>query len=116
MFQKGLYNGLCAFWVIVSVSSNRRRRKIYRRYLVSGGAGFIGSHFVSLVLADPNTEHVTVIDNFYLGSRENLAQHADDPRLTLIRADASDMTTIIDIVKRYSPEIYCNFDATYLTL
>lgn len=48
-------------------------------YLVTGGAGFIGSHLVDHLLADDHA--VTVLDDFSTGRRENLAEH---PRLALI--------------------------------
>lgn len=41
------------------------------RYLVTGGAGFIGSHIVELLLKQPDAE-VIVFDNLFVGSRQNL--------------------------------------------
>src|SRR3989344_8204718 len=43
------------------------------KYLVTGGAGFIGSHLVDRLLADGH--HVVVIDDLSLGKKENLALH-----------------------------------------
>ena len=53
--------------------------------LVTGGAGFIGSHVVEWLIADGHS--VTVIDNFSTGKRENLPTHS---RLTLIEKDVLD--------------------------
>ena len=48
--------------------------------LVTGGAGFIGSHLVDGLLADGGTR-VTALDKLtYAGSRENLAEHEGDDR------------------------------------
>jgi UDP-glucose 4-epimerase len=49
--------------------------------LVTGGAGFIGSHLVDRLLADGH--EVVVIDNLATGRRDNLEQHRDNARLTL---------------------------------
>jgi len=38
-------------------------------YVVSGGAGFIGSHLVDMLLADPCTAEVRIVDNFSSGRR-----------------------------------------------
>ncbi len=43
--------------------------------LVTGGAGFIGSHLVDALIADANIGEVRVLDNFSSGRREHLTQH-----------------------------------------
>jgi UDP-glucose 4-epimerase len=60
--------------------------------LVTGGAGFIGSHLVDRLLADGN--QVRVIDNFSTGRQENLSHHQDNKNLTVIKADVSDFDSI----------------------
>ncbi len=67
------------------------------RVVVTGGAGFIGSHLVESLL--DRGASVLVIDDFRLGRREHLAQAAASPRLTIAEADirsASDLTPIVD--------------------
>ncbi|MEK6238916.1 MAG: NAD-dependent epimerase/dehydratase family protein, partial [Planctomycetales bacterium] len=54
--------------------------------LVTGGAGFIGSHLTDRLLADGH--EVTVLDNLSTGRRENLADH---PRLRFHELDVSDL-------------------------
>lgn len=53
--------------------------------VVTGGAGFIGSHMVDLLLA--KGYRVRVVDNLSGGHEANLAQHKGEPRLTLERTD-----------------------------
>jgi UDP-glucose 4-epimerase len=60
--------------------------------LVTGGAGFIGSHLVT-TLVDAGHE-VVVIDNFSTGRRENLASVLTYGHLTVIRADVADPDSI----------------------
>ncbi len=59
-----------------------------RRILVTGGAGFIGSHLAEQLLKRGN--EVMVLDNFSTGKRANLAPFADHPRFTLIEGDIRD--------------------------
>ncbi len=62
--------------------------------LVTGGAGFIGSHLVD-ALIEGGRHTVVVIDNFSWGKEENLAHHADSDRLTIYRRDVrSDLADI----------------------
>lgn len=56
--------------------------------IVTGGAGFIGSHLVDLLLAEGH--EVLVLDNFSTGRPQNLAHQKDNPNLKLIEADIAD--------------------------
>src|SRR3989442_11401599 len=56
------------------------------RYLVTGGAGFIGSHVVETLVK--RGEHVKVLDNFFTGKRENLEAVYGD--VELIEGDVRD--------------------------
>ncbi len=57
----------------------------FRRALVTGGAGFIGSHIVDALL-ERNVETI-VIDNFSTGSINNLSQHKFNPLLRICKGD-----------------------------
>src|ERR1700690_781225 len=61
-----------------------------QKILITGGAGFIGSHLVDLLLADSATNEIRVLDNFSSGRREHLEQHKKNPRLKIIRLDLLD--------------------------
>jgi UDP-glucose 4-epimerase len=56
------------------------------RVLVTGGAGFIGSHLVDRLIEEKY--EVTVLDNFFSGTIENLRKHLDTKRITLVTGDA----------------------------
>jgi UDP-glucuronate decarboxylase len=56
------------------------------RHLVTGGAGFIGSHLIDQLMADPSNQ-VICVDSFQTGSRSNLAQWLNNPRFDLLRHD-----------------------------
>lgn len=76
------------------------------KYLVTGGAGFIGSHMVDRLLAENHS--VIVIDNFSTGRLDNLAQHKRNRNLQVIRQDISDLNKIkkhfagVDIVLHFA--------------
>jgi UDP-glucuronate decarboxylase len=59
------------------------------RYLVTGGAGFLGSHLVERLLREGHS--VICFDNFYTGARENLATFSDSDRLEIIRGDVTSL-------------------------
>ena len=57
------------------------------RILVTGGAGFIGSHLCERLLADDND--VLCVDNFYTGLKENVAHLLSNPHFELLRHDVT---------------------------
>lgn len=57
------------------------------RVLVTGGAGFLGSNLCERLLNDGH--HVLAVDNFYTGSRENVAHLLDSPRFELLEHDVT---------------------------
>jgi dTDP-glucose 4,6-dehydratase len=58
------------------------------RAVVTGGAGFLGSHLCDLLLAD--SWDVVAVDNFITGTAANVAHLADEPRFTLVEHDVID--------------------------
>src|SRR6266581_1018797 len=61
-----------------------------KHVLVTGGAGFIGSHLVDLLIAE-GVGQLTIIDNFFLGRTSNLTEaYRQMPNLCVLHVDASD--------------------------
>ena len=69
--------------------------------LVTGGAGFIGSHLVDALVE--RGDEVVVIDDLSTGRRENLVRAGD--RAELIEADITDATAISEAFERHQPEL-----------
>lgn len=65
--------------------------------VVTGGAGFIGSHLVDALLRAG--DRVLVIDDFSSGERANLAHHADDGDLRVVEADIRDEAACRELVQ-----------------
>jgi Nucleoside-diphosphate-sugar epimerases len=57
----------------------------HKRILVAGGAGFLGSHLCDRLISDGHD--VLCIDNFYTGSRENIAHLLNHPQFEMLRHD-----------------------------
>jgi len=73
------------------------------RILLSGAAGFLGSHLTDRLTADGHT--VIGLDNFVTGDPANLDQHKDDPSFTLMRQDVSlyiDVLESLDYVMHFA--------------
>jgi UDP-glucose 4-epimerase len=64
---------------------------VTERFFIVGGAGFIGSHFVDRLLADPDVDGVTIYDNYSSGRRWHHADHDEDARFAAIEGDISDL-------------------------
>jgi len=67
------------------------------RVLVSGGAGFIGSHLVDRLVADGC--EVTVLDDLSTGKIENLSCHLGNDRLRFVEGDVRDVKAVCGAVK-----------------
>jgi dTDP-glucose 4,6-dehydratase len=75
------------------------------KYLVTGGAGFIGSALCYRLMQSPEA-HVTVVDNMtYAANPASLAPLETDPRFRLVRADICDLPRMMDIVRAEAPDV-----------
>ena len=76
--------------------------------LVTGGAGYVGSHFVRAFLAENQEERVVVIDNLSKGHRQALPQ---SDRLVLIVCDLGDSEKIGAAMSKYPVDLVVHFAA-----
>ena len=65
------------------------------KVIVTGGAGFIGSHLVDACLS--RGYEVTVIDNLSVGRLENLTAHKSNSRLRIVKAEVENQTQIASL-------------------
>ncbi|QMV61375.1 NAD-dependent epimerase/dehydratase family protein [Pseudomonas berkeleyensis] len=75
--------------------------------LVTGGAGFIGSHLVDRLLAE-GAAHVVVIDNLFVGSEDNLAEALASGKATFYRDDAELSTSLEYIFTNHAIDVVFN--------
>jgi UDP-glucose 4-epimerase len=68
--------------------------------LVTGGAGFIGSHLVDRLIAD-GAAHVVVVDNLFIGDEANLAEAVASGRVTFYRDDIELESSLAFIFERH---------------
>ncbi|MCR4708127.1 MAG: NAD-dependent epimerase/dehydratase family protein [Clostridiales bacterium] len=70
--------------------------------LVAGGAGFIGSHLIDALLAEGN--EVVCVDDFFIGTRANIAHLADEPHFTFYEQDLTELDAMLGIFTAEKPD------------
>jgi UDP-glucose 4-epimerase len=74
-----------------------------KHVLVTGGAGFIGSHLVDLLIAE-EVRHLTIVDNFFLGRPTNLTEaYGRMPEMQILHLDASDNGKLREALSKLEP-------------
>lgn len=68
------------------------------KILVTGGAGFIGSHLTDRLLGDGH--HVIILDNFSTGSQDNIAHNLKNPKLDVVIGSVRDASLVHELVER----------------
>ncbi|MBV4432321.1 dTDP-glucose 4,6-dehydratase [Clostridium tyrobutyricum] len=83
-----------------------------KTYLVTGGAGFIGSNFVHYMLKKYNDVKIINYDKLtYAGNLENLKSIADNPNYTFIQGDICDKSKLEELFQEYDIDYVVNFAA-----
>lgn len=76
----------------------------HKRFFVTGGAGFIGSALVRLLVAETN-HSVLVVDKLtYAGNLQSLSPVSDDPRYHFLRADICDADRMAKAIHDFAPD------------
>ncbi len=79
-----------------------------KNVLITGGAGFIGSHLADLLLRS-GAGKVVIVDNFFLGKMENLKDALDHyDHIKIYRDDARDLGTMEAVMKKEDIEVVFN--------
>jgi len=60
------------------------------KVFLTGGAGFVGSYIVEMLLEDDKIEKITILDNLLRGSHRNMASFIDNPRVNFVEGDIKD--------------------------
>ena len=82
------------------------------RFLVTGGAGFMGSNFVRYILTKYNDSMIIVYDKLtYAGRLENLHDMKNNPGFKFVKADICDEEKLMKVVKEFQPDVIVNFAA-----
>ena len=83
-----------------------------KTWIVTGGAGFIGSHFVKQVLKNEADVKIINLDALtYAGNLESLADIEKDPRYALVQGDIGDRALISKLLEDHQPTAVVNFAA-----
>lgn len=77
-------------------------KKNFRKVLITGGAGLVGSHIVDCLVNGVegiSAEQIVVVDNFTRGTRHNIERHLDQPYFTLVEGDIRDPELVGTLVE-----------------
>ena len=82
-----------------------------KTWLVTGGAGFIGSNFVRHILTIGDVRIINLDKLTYAGNLESLSDVEEDPNYIFVKGDIADRMLVFDLLQEYQPEAIVNFAA-----
>ncbi len=82
------------------------------KWLVTGGAGFIGSNFVFYMLDKYPQDQIVCLDKLtYAGNLETLESVMENPRFTFVKGDIADRGAVYALFEEEHPDVVVNFAA-----
>ena len=82
-----------------------------KRFLVTGGAGFIGSNFIQLLLQQPDLQVLNLDKLTYAGNLDSLQAVTEQPRYGFIQADICVAEQVEKIINEFQPDALVHFAA-----
>lgn len=96
---------------ISCINENGRRLKALKLWIVTGGAGFIGSNFIRYMLQFDDISIVNLDKLTYAGNLASLEDVSMNPHYSFIKGDIGDKTLVTDLLKKYQPDGVIHFAA-----
>ena len=83
-----------------------------KRYLITGGCGFIGANFIHHLIENKLAAEIINIDKMtYAGNKDNLAAIEENRNYSFIEGDICNKKTVHELLKKYEPEVIVHFAA-----
>ena len=82
-----------------------------KTWLVTGGAGFIGSNFIRYMLQEGDVQLINLDKLTYAGNPESLADVLNHPNYTFVQGDIGDQVLVKGLLQQYQPQVVVNFAA-----
>ena len=83
-----------------------------KKYLITGGCGFIGSNFIHFLLDNQLSSQIINLDKItYAGNKDNLST-IDDDNYHFIKGDICNQSTVRDILEKYNPNVLVHLSCT----
>ena len=82
-----------------------------KKYLITGGCGFIGSNFIHFLLENQLSSQIVNLDKMtYAGNKDNLST-IDHDNYHFIKGDICNQSTVRNILEKYNPDVLVHFAA-----